>query len=325
MRERIAILAFPGFQLLDVAGPADVFSLAACGAKRPPRYRVEIVAPRAGYVVSSGRVSLKVDAPLARLDPAGLNTLLIAGGGNVGRLPEEAAIVGWLRANRRRFRRLGAVCTGALLLAAAGFLDGRRAVTHWGYCKLLAERHPSVNVDPDPIFIHDGVWTSAGVTAGIDLALAMVEEDHGPRLALDVARMLVMFVRRPGGQAQFSNQLTAQTSERTPIRDLQAWIADHPHEDLSVEKLAERAAMSPRHFARVFVRDVGVTPADYVESVRLEAAQRGLQAGGQNLEAIATRSGFKDSDRMRRAFLRRIGVTPREYRLRFRTDDARLG
>ena len=211
------------------------------------------------------------------------------------------------------------MCTGAFLLAAAGVLDGRRATTHWQACELLARRHPAITVDRDPIFVRDGdVWTSAGVTAGMDLALALVTEDLGREAALQVARQLVMFVQRPGGQAQFSAQLGQQTAERDPIVELQNWIAEHPEDDLGVERLAERVAMSPRHFARVFRHEVGVTPAAYVEIARVEVAQRLLETTGLTVDEIARAAGFGTVETLRRAFARRVGVSPRDYRDRFR-------
>jgi transcriptional regulator GlxA family with amidase domain len=215
-------------------------------------------------------------------------------------------------------RRIGSVCSGAFILAEAGLLDGRRATTHWGWCKELAQRYPRVKVDPDPIFVRDGsIYTSAGVTAGMDLALALVEEDHGRELALRVARQLVLFLRRPGGQSQFSAQLAVQAADREPLRELQAWIADHLNQDLSVEALADRVAMSPRNFARVFSREVGVTPARFVEQARVEAARRRLEESAHGVDAIASQCGFGTAESMRRAFLRRLHVPPSAYRHRF--------
>jgi transcriptional regulator GlxA family with amidase domain len=211
------------------------------------------------------------------------------------------------------------VCTGAFLLAEAGLLDGRRATTHWASCRELARRYPRVQVDPDPIFVRDGnVHTSAGVTAGMDLALALVEEDHGREVALGVARWLVLFLKRPGGQSQFSAQLSAQLAAREPIQELQAWVIENVDADLSVEALARRAGMSPRNFARVFTRETGVTPACFVETARVEAARRRLeQEGARGVEAIAAACGFGSAETMRRAFLRRVRVSPSDYRERF--------
>jgi transcriptional regulator GlxA family with amidase domain len=215
---------------------------------------------------------------------------------------------------------VASVCSGAFVLAAAGLLDGRRATTHWSACDLLARLHPSVTVDPDPIYVRDGdVYTSAGVTAGMDLALAMVEDDLGRDVALAVARRLVLFLHRPGDQSQFSAQLSTQWSDRDPLRRLQQWIADHPGGDLAVEALAARAGMSPRHFARCFRDDTGVTPARYVATVRLEAARRRLEESDDAVEHVAAACGFGTAETMRRAFLRALGVAPTEYRRRFRS------
>ncbi len=210
------------------------------------------------------------------------------------------------------------MCSGAFLLARAGLLDGRRAVTHWGSCERLARLHPAVTVDADPIFIRDGdVWTSAGVTAGIDLALAMVEADQGADVSRRIARQLVMFVQRPGGQAQFSTQLAAQRPAREPLRDVQTWIADHLAEDLTVPILAARAGMSDRHFTRVFAAEVGQTPAAYVEAARIEAARRLLEVTGTTVEAIARSCGFGSVETLYRCFRRTLRVTPGEYRDHF--------
>ena len=212
------------------------------------------------------------------------------------------------------------MCSGAFLLAEAGLLDGRRATTHWDACAALAARYPSVRVEPDPIFVRDGrVYTSAGVTAGMDLALALVEEDCGRELALAVARRLVFFLKRPGGQSQFSAQLSAQIAEREQLRDLQSWIVEYPEADLSVEALARRVAMSPRNFARVFAREAGITPARFVERVRVEAARRRLVESTSNVDSVAEACGFGSAETLRRAFLRSVHVSPAAYRNRFAT------
>jgi transcriptional regulator GlxA family with amidase domain len=231
----------------------------------------------------------------------------------------DAALIARLRRVAARPRRLGSVCTGAFLLAATGLLDGRRATTHWAFCEQLAAEHPRIEVDPDPIFVRDGnVYTSAGVTSGMDLALALVEEDHGRELALAVARWLVLFLKRPGGQSQFSAQLSAQLASRAPLQELQAWIVENVGEDLSVAALAARAGMSPRNFARVFTREVGVTPARFVETARVEAARRQLEEnGGQGVDGVAFTCGFGSAETLRRAFLRTLRVSPRDYRSRF--------
>jgi len=248
-----------------------------------------------------------------------LDTLLIAGGMGTQAAMRDEVLLAALRRLAPRVRRIGSVCSGAFLLAEAGLLDGRRATTHWEWCEALAARFPRVQVDRDPIFVRDGnVYTSAGVTAGMDLALALVEEDHGRALALEVARQMVLFLRRPGGQSQFSAALAAQAADREPLRDLQAWIAEDPGRDCSVPALARRVAMSPRNFARVFAREVGATPGQFVERVRVEAARRRLEESADGVDNIAFRCGFGTAETMRRAFLRTLRVPPSAYRSRFR-------
>jgi transcriptional regulator GlxA family with amidase domain len=236
----------------------------------------------------------------------------------------DGALIAWLRAAATRSRRVTSVCSGAFLLARAGLLDGRRATTHWEACDLLARAYPQVTVESDPIFVRDGnVYTSAGVTAGIDLALALVEDDHGPEIARMVARELVLFLRRPGGQSQFSAAMASQPAEREPLRDVQQWTADNLDADLSVPALAARAAMSERNFARAFGREVGMTPAAYVEALRVDQARVRLESSGQKLEAVARDCGFGTVETMRRAFHRRLGVGPAGYRDRFHREGGR--
>src|SRR2546423_5544603 len=312
---RIVVVIFGDVQALDVTGPTEVFSQAE--RSRPtPTYTIELVAPETGAVRTSSGLQLTADHTLdgsrTRID-----TLIVAGGLGVQAAARDERLISWLRLAARRSRRVCSVCTGAFLLARAGLLDGRRATTHWASCDALARNYPSVGVEPDPIFVRDGnVYTSAGVTAGIDLALALVEEDLGRQAALDVARSLVLFIRRPGGQAQFSSGLAGQAAARPGINELQAWIADHLDEDLSVPALAERAFMSPRNFARVFAGEVGMTPAAYVEAVRLERARALLETTELQLEDIARRCGFGTVETLRRTFGRRLGVNPSDYRSR---------
>jgi len=317
------MVVFPDVQILDVTGPLEVFARTARWLmdhrrRREPAYTVELLAARRGPVRSSSGLELVVRHSFMEVR-GGIDTLLVAGGIGARRAPSDRALVRWLRRIAPRVRRLASVCTGAFLLAEAGLLDGRRATTHWGACRQLAERYPRVAVDPDPIFVRDGrVYTSAGVTAGMDLALALVEEDHGREIALAVARELVMFLKRPGGQSQFSVPLMAQSADLQPLRDLQGWIGEHPGADLSVAALARRAAMSARNFARVFTREVGMTPARFVERARVEAARRRLEESSVGVEVVAAESGFNSAEIMRRAFLRTVRVNPAEYRHRFR-------
>ena len=314
---RVVILAYPGLQPLDVVGPAEVF--ASAPRFGPDAYEVEVVAadrrpiagPGGGYGIAPATTIAECRG---RID-----TLIVAGGLGVGRAVQDPSLVDWVRAAAKRSRRITSVCSGAFLLAAAGLLDGRRATTHWVACTELAAAFPEVEVDPRPIFVRDGdVWTSAGVTAGIDLALALVEDDLGTDVAREIARWLVVFLQRPGGQAQFSSHLATEPVSRASLRDLQSWMADNLEQDLRVEALAERAAMSPRNFARAFRREIGLTPAAYVEALRVEAARQRLERGPEPVDVVAARVGFGTAETMRRAFARRVGVPPSEYRARFR-------
>ncbi len=318
MARRVAILAFPRFQALDVFGPVEVFS-AADRLAGGGEYAVELVAPRAGAIETSSGVKVLPDraARAVRLDS--LDTLVVAGGDGISAALEDRALVGWVGRAAARSRRACSVCTGAFLLAEAGLLDGRRATTHWAACDYFAERYGEVAVEPEPIFVRDGkVATSAGVTAGIDLALALVEEDLGPELAREVARLLVLFLKRPGGQAQFSGALGGPLASRPSLRALQEWIPGHLDEDLSVAVLAGRAAMSPRNFARAFRRELGTTPGAYVERLRVELARTRLEASDAPLGAVATECGFGTAETFRRAFQRHVGASPSQYRERFR-------
>jgi transcriptional regulator GlxA family with amidase domain len=315
---RVVVVLFDQVQILDVTGPTEVFSQAERASERP-EYALELVAPQAGPVTTSSGVQLTAERSLDSCRGA-IDTLVVAGGLGTRAAAQDEHLVSWLRLATRRSRRVASVCTGAFLLARAGVLDSRRATTHWAACPALARSYPSIDVDPDPIFVRDGnVYTSAGVTAGIDLALALVEEDLGPGRALDVARSLVLFFRRPGGQAQFSASLAGQAASRLPIRELQAWMADHLDADLSVAELAERSFMSPRNFSRVFARETGVTPGAYVEALRVERARALLETTDLPVEEVARRCGFGTPETFRRAFGRRAGVNPSQYRCRFTT------
>ena len=316
-RRRVVILAYPGIQPLDVTGPAEVFSSAARFG--PDAYKVEVVAAtREPIVAPGGGYGIAPTGTIA--DCRGpIDTLMVAGGLGVDRAVKDPSLVHWVRETAKQSRRATSVCSGAFLLAAAGLLDGRRATTHWAASHTLAGFFPEVDVDPKPVFVRDGdVWTSAGVTAGIDLALALVEDDFGAEVAREIARWLVVYLQRPGGQAQFSSHLEGVPASREPLRELQTWMADNLKDDLRVETLAARVAMSPRNFARAFHREIGLTPAAYVESLRVEAARQLLERGSEPVDNVAARVGFGTPETMRRAFARRVGVPPSEYRARFK-------
>jgi transcriptional regulator GlxA family with amidase domain len=313
---RIVLVGFEGVQSLDVTGPLEVFDLA--DRLSPGRYGHELVTLDGGPFATGSGLRIEPDGALER-DRRRIDTLVVAGGAGVAAAERDPTLVGAIAQAAARSRRVASVCSGTFLLAAAGLLDGRRAATHWASVDLLAERYPRVDVDPDSIFVRDGdVWTSAGVTAGIDLALALVEEDCGRDVALEVARWLVVFAKRPGGQAQFSAPLAAQLAERAPIRAAQELARAHPERDLTVEALAAHAHMSVRGFARAFRREVGTTPAAYVESVRVERAVEMLETTAADGERIARDCGFGTVETFRRAFRRRMGVSPGHYRDRFR-------
>ncbi|TML04557.1 MAG: GlxA family transcriptional regulator [Actinobacteria bacterium] len=312
---RVVVVAFDGAQSLDITGPVEAFSIATrfFGAE----YAIELVTPDGAPARCTSGLSLNADRSLREVRGA-IDTLVIAGGAAAIDVAADERVVASIRDTARRSRRIASVCTGAFLLAEAGLLDGRRATTHWSECARLAERYPQIAVEPDPIYVRDGqVFTSAGVTAGMDLALALIEDDHGAEAALRTARALVLFVRRPGGQSQFSAQLTAAPARREPLRDVQAHIADHPGSDLSVRGLAARAYMSERNFARAFRAETGMTPAAYVEAARVERARRELETTDLSVQAVAARCGFGTVETMRRAFARRLGVNPAAYRARF--------
>jgi transcriptional regulator GlxA family with amidase domain len=314
----IDVLTYPAVQLLDVTGPVQVFASAndlVVNAGGPPAYRLNVVAQGGAGATASAGVTLAAGA-LTKGGEA-LDTLLVAGGEGAEAAAENPVLVDWVRQRATQARRVASVCTGAFLLAAAGLLDGRRAATHWKYCAKLALRFPAVHVEPDPIFVRDGpVWTSAGVTAGIDLALALVEEDLGRSVALAVARYLVVFLRRPGGQAQFSAALALQVADDR-FGALHEWINSHLGDDLSLTILAERAGMSERSFSRHYAQATGQTPARTIERLRVEAARRLLSESRTPVKRIAQRCGFGSEETMRRSFLRLLAVTPQDYRSRF--------
>jgi transcriptional regulator GlxA family with amidase domain len=314
----IEVLTFPAVQLLDVTGPVQVFASAndlVVGAGGAAPYRLRLVTQGYEGVTSSAGVALAA-GPLSRRSEA-LDTLLVAGGQGVEAAATNPVLVDWVRQRAIQARRVASVCTGAFLLAAAGVLDGRRAVTHWKDCARLAQRYPAVRVEADPIFVCDGrVWTSAGVTAGIDLALALVEEDLGRAVALAVARYLVVFLKRPGGQAQFSAALALQAAENK-FGALHDWVNDHLGDQLSLSVLAEQAGMSERSFSRHYAGATGQTPARAIERLRVEAARRLLSEARTPVKRIAQRCGFGSEETMRRSFLRLLAVTPQDYRSRF--------
>ncbi|MEU8708935.1 GlxA family transcriptional regulator [Streptomyces sp. NPDC048565] len=314
MKQRsVLVVLFEGVQSLDVSGPVEVFA----GASRFPgiTYELRTASLDGAPVRCSSGLTLVPDGTLA--DAPTPDLLLVPGG--AGTRSPAPDLVDWLRTHGPTARQLVSVCSGALLLAEAGLLDGHRVTTHWAVCETLARRYPAVRVDPDPVFVRDGrLATSAGVTAGIDLALALVEEEHGRDVALTVARHLVVFLRRPGNQAQFSAQLTAQTAVREPLRAVQHWITEHPDADLSVDALAARARLSPRHFARAFRTETGLAPGRYVERVRLEHARRLLEDTADGVTGVSRASGYGTPEAMRRAFVKTLGTAPAEYRRRFR-------
>jgi transcriptional regulator GlxA family with amidase domain len=311
----VVLVAFDRFQLLDLAGPIEVFDAADRLAGRG-RYACR-VATLAGRPVRSTS-GVTIDADLALAEVTEVDTLVVVGGFGTRALLDDAPTLEAIERLAGLARRTTSVCTGALLLGAAGLLDGFRSTTHWGSCDLLAELAPASTVEPDQIYVHDrDRWTSAGVTAGIDLTLALVEDDHGPELAHEVATYLVVFARRPGGQAQFSAALRAQAARTPAIIAIQRWLPDHLDEDLTVARLAERAHMSPRSFARAFRTETGTTPAAHVEELRIEAARRLLETTDDTVAAIARRVGLRHAETFHRAFVRRVGTTPDRYRQHF--------
>ena len=321
---RVVFVAAPGVEILDLVGPLQVFARASDmfgreNPRSPPIYSVEVVTtcPRRSLTANCG---LSITAHKTYREVRGkIDTLLVAGGEAIEKDEIDPQVVRWLKKIAPRLRRVGSVCTGAMLLARAGLLKGRRATTHWNWCQTLIKRAPDADVDPDPIFVRDeNIYTSAGVTAGMDLALALVEEDHGSRLALQVARTLVLYLRRPGGQSQFSAALSLQLTDRNPLRELEAWVLDNLHKSLTVPVLAQRVAMSPRNFARVFIKEMKTTPAKFVERLRVETARRRLEESQNSMEAIASECGFGNINSMRTVFQRALKIPPGQYRRHFR-------
>jgi transcriptional regulator GlxA family with amidase domain len=317
--KRAAIVTFPGVTLLDISGPAQVFAELQEIELAAARYSLSYLSTAGGLVQTD--VGMMIDtAPISGVRPQQIDTLIIPGGPGIWQLRQDTVLMQWIMEVLPKARRIASVCLGAFVLAWIGALDGKRAATHWRYCPRLADGFPSIRVEPNAIFVKDGrVWSSAGVSAGIDLALAMIEEDFGHTIALDIARRLVVFLKRPGGQSQFSTVLAAQASDvEGRFSALHAWIVENLAGDLKVETLAAKAGMSPRTFARAYASRTGMTPASGVEALRVEAARLLLESSeaGGVLE-VARRAGFGDDERMRRAFIRHLGVSPSEYRSRF--------
>jgi transcriptional regulator GlxA family with amidase domain len=330
---RIGIFIYSGADMLDVAGPAEVFAFANLmlvlrGVIKEPAYIIDVLAEQPGIVTTL--MGLQIVATHAYNDNShAFDTIIIAGGFipdgffqgiSVGDpfIFKDTVFINWLRTLPTRVRRLASVCTGAFALAESGILNGRRATTHWDFCQRFIADYPEVKVEPNQIFIQDdNIFTSGGITSGIDLALAMVEDDWGHDIALAVARYIVVFLKRPGGQSQFSSYLTTEAVHRPDLRELQSWIMAHPAEDLRVDVLASRLCMSPRNFSRLFLAETGMTPAKYVEMARIDAARHYLQTSELSIEVIADKSGFFDPERMRRSFIRQLGVNPKNYRARF--------
>jgi transcriptional regulator GlxA family with amidase domain len=309
---KIVIVGPPPVQILDVTGPLEVFSNA-------PGYDIQLGNPGPERSLHTNRgIALSEAKPIEEISGP-IDTLIIAGGRGAETGKYDKDFIAWIAATGTRSRRVASICTGAFLLAAAGLLDGKDAVTHWVFCDQLAKEFPKVNVRPEPIYLKDGsIYTSAGITAGIDLSLALVEEDHGHEAALRIARFLVMFLVRPGGQAQFSHMLSHQAVTSQPLRELQVWMLENLRADLSVEKLAERIGMSARHFTRVCLRETKMNPGQFVDRMRVEAAQQMIDSSTMGLKEIADACGFQTADSMRRTFLRVIGITAGEYMDRFK-------
>lgn len=317
----VVILGFPGVQALDLVGPADVFTGAstylAVHGRADEGYSVTVVSHR-GEVVPTGAGLALIASPLP--DPREpIDTLVLPGGWGVDDVRRDADTVGWIKIASENARRIVSVCTGAYLAAQAGLIDGCVATTHWAYAGQMACEFPAVTVDPEPIFIRSSekVWTAAGVTAGIDLALSLVEDDYGTDAAQTVARYMVMYLRRPGGQTQFAAPVWMPRAKRAPIRDVQEAIEAEPGGAHSIPALARRAAMSPRHFTRVFSDEVGEAPGAYVERIRIEAARRQLEETDDTVTVIAARCGFGSAETLRRNFVRRLGISPDQYRKTF--------
>jgi transcriptional regulator GlxA family with amidase domain len=318
---RVVFVTYKGVSLLDLSGPLEAFRVAAAFARPQERnttYECIVVSARGGRVMTADGVELNTKSVRSIADKS-IDTLIAPGAFLVDDVTRDRALVQWIRKTAPECRRVCSVCVGGFLLAEAGILDGRRAATHWMHAPLLANRYPAVTVEPDAIFVRDGrVWSSAGVTSGIDLALALIEQDAGRKVAIDVARMLVVYLKRAGGQSQYSALLAAQAqSESDTFSELEQWIAEHLKTDLRVEVLAEQVHMSPRNFARLYAKTRGRTPAKAVEAIRIDAARRRLEETADRIETVADKCGFSDEEQMRLSFIRLLGIPPRDYRKRF--------
>lgn len=325
----VAMLVYPNCLLIDAIAPMEVFNFANGMLQLMGRittlsesvYTLSIVAEHRGSVKTSSGISVVADKSYEDISD-GIDTLMVAGATHesyIDAAVQDTKLRNWLIHMRPRVRRMVSICTGAFVLAGTGLLNGRKATTHWMYCDQMANQYSDVRVQPDRIFVRDGdIYTSGGVTAGIDLALSLVEEDWGWEVAAEVARKMLIFMRRPGGQSQFSSYVFNEAKTRKDFRALQAWIVSNPHADLGVEQLAERMSMSPRNFSRLFCQEIGVTPAKFVEGIRLEAARNMMLQTDLPMESVASNCGFSSAEQMRRTFQRILKTTPQEHRAYFK-------
>ncbi|MEM1241763.1 MAG: DJ-1/PfpI family protein [Cyanobacteria bacterium P01_H01_bin.26] len=314
---RVALIAFDGVQSLDISGPWEVFNTANRMVGKKPGYALQLIGSPSRQVASGAGLRWVCDARLADYQQP-IHTLLVCGGDGIHKACQSKSFVQSIQRLTKISDRVGSICTGAFALAAAGLLDGRKATTHWSVCERLASEYPSIQVDCDSIYVCDGpFYTSAGVTAGIDMALAIVEQDYGHTVATQVAQDLVVFLRRPGGQSQFSVASRGQEIQDASIRDLQLWMVEHPEADLSVAALARHVRMSERNFSRVFTAEVGTSPGKYVQQLRVEIARQYLEQTKRSVAAIAQTCGFGNELSMRRSFQKVLGINPGEYRKRF--------
>ncbi len=318
----ISMVAYKNAGLLDISGPLEVFTLANVFISKEtgsdiPAYKTEILSTKKGPVVMSSGITLYADRAFSS-SAAGTDTLMVAGGPGADEAAKDEELIKLLRKVKNRIRRLASICNGAIIFAEADLLNRRKATTHWAICDQLARDYPEVQVEHDTIFVRDGhIYSSAGVTAGIDLSLALLEEDYGRKIAMTVAKFLVLFMKRQGGQSQFSSYLSLQSNGNGHLKGLPEWIINNPGKNLSIEELAAKAAMSERNFSRVFTKETGMSPGKFIESVRIEYAASCLENTKMSFDQIAEASGFRSAERMRRAFVRHLHVLPGTYRKRF--------